>query len=82
MKVTLGEVEPCPEGACPFWEHGGAVVQAGCGLERLPVELDRADMAEYLLGLRQALETARDEQERATARATLAAIAPPELSGR
>ena len=82
IKTALDDVEMCPEGACPFWEHGGAVVESGCGLERLPIELDRPDMAEYLLGLRQALETARDEQERAAARAMFAALAPPELSGR
>lgn len=82
IKIALGEAELCPEGACPFWEHGGAVVESGCGLERLPMELDRPDMAKYLLGLRQALESARDEQERAAARATFAALAPPELSGR
>jgi hypothetical protein len=82
IKLTLEEVELCPEGACPFWEHGGAVVESGCGLERLPIELDRPDMAEYLLGLRTALETARDEQERAAARATFAALTPPEFSGR
>ncbi len=52
MKLTLGEVEACPQGACPFWEHGGAVLEAGCGLERLHLELDRSDLAAYFDELR------------------------------
>ncbi len=38
LLLTLAnEVRACPEraeGACPFWEPGGAVVEAGCMLER------------------------------------------------
>ena len=82
IKFTLDEVEACPEGACPFWEHGGAVVESGCGLERLHLELDRPDLAEYLVELRQLLETARDERERQAARQAFAGLVPPELSGR
>ena len=82
IKLTIDEVEPCPEGACPFWEHGGAVIDAGCGLERLPIELDRTDVARHFVELRQALERARDEREREDARRAFAALVPPELSGR
>jgi len=82
IKLTLGEVEACPQGACPFWEQGGAVVEADCGLERLGLELDRPDLAEYLGDLRTALEAARDAREREQARQAFAAIVPPELSGR
>ena len=82
IKLTLGEVEACPEGACPFWEVGGAVVESGCGLERLQLDLDRPDLAEYLVQLRRTLETARDARERKEARQALAGLVPPELSGR
>jgi hypothetical protein len=82
MKATLGEVEACPQGTCPFWEHGGAVLGSGCGLERLQLELDRSDLAVYFDELRRALEAARDDAERQTARRAFAALAPPELSDR
>jgi hypothetical protein len=81
IKLALSEVEACPQGACPFWEPGGAVLEAGCGLERLQLELDRPDLAEYLVGLRHALETARDSREREEARRALADLWPPELTG-
>jgi hypothetical protein len=82
IRMTLGEVEACPRGACPFWEHGGAVVESACGLERLGLDLERPDLAEYLVELRGRLETARDEREREAARQAFAEIVPPEFSGR
>jgi hypothetical protein len=82
IKLTLGDVEPCPEGACPFWEHGGAIVDAGCGLARLQVDVDRPDLAAYLVDLRAALGEARDFREREEARRAFAELVPPELSGR
>ena len=81
IKLAVSEVEACPLGACPFWEAGGAVVQAGCGLERLPLELDRPDVAGYLVDLRHALESARTARERAEARRLMADLWPPELTG-
>ena len=81
IRSTLGQVEACPEGACPFWEHGGAVLAAQCGLERLSLDLDRPDIARHFVELRKALECARDERERQEARRAFAAVAPPELSG-
>jgi hypothetical protein len=82
IKIALGEVEQCPQGACPFWEHGGAVIESGCGLERLSLDLDRSDVARHFVELRHALERARDEDERRAAREAFAALAPPELAGR
>jgi hypothetical protein len=82
VKLTLGEVEACPQGACPFWEPGGAVLESGCGLERLHLELDRSELATYFDELRRAMEEARDDAERQAARQAFAALAPPELSGR
>jgi len=82
IKLTLGDVESCPEGACAFWEPGGAIVDAGCGLERLRIDVDRPDLAAYLVGLREALEAARGAREREEARQTFAELVPPELIGR
>ena len=75
-------VEPCPGGACPFWEEGGVALDAGCGLERLGLRLDRLDLAEYLLELRTLLEEARSVSEREAARRAFAGVIPADLSGR
>ena len=82
LHLTLGHVEACPGGACPFWEHGGTALPAGCELERLGIDLGRPDLAEYLLDLRDQLETARDREERETARRAFSELVPPDLSGR
>jgi hypothetical protein len=65
LRVAVGEHEVCPGHDCAFWEPGGAVVEAGCAIERLavPVAL-RPDLARHLLDLRLRLERARDETER------------------
>jgi hypothetical protein len=82
IKLAVHELEVCPEGACPFWEEGGAVVESGCGFERLQLDLDRPDLAQYLVELRRTLENARDAVERDEALQALAGLVPPELSGR
>jgi hypothetical protein len=28
LEGAVGKIEACPEGACPFWEHGGAALAA------------------------------------------------------
>ena len=60
-------IESCRSELCAFWEPGGAVVEGGCLIERLGVDVRRADLAEYLLETRERLEQARDlaEAERA-----------------
>jgi hypothetical protein len=82
LHLTLGEVDACPGGACPFWEQGGIALPAGCELERLSIDLDRPELAEYLLELRQKLEDARDREEHDAARKAFAELVPPDLSGR
>jgi hypothetical protein len=64
-----GTVEPCPRERCAFWEPGGAVLEAGCLIERLGVDVRQPDLAAYLLETRERLEQARDlaEAERAQA---------------
>jgi hypothetical protein len=62
-----GKNEPCPRERCSFWEPGGAVVQGGCLIERLGVDLRRPELAAYLLETRECLDQARNlaEVERA-----------------
>jgi hypothetical protein len=81
LHLTMGDVEACPGQACPFWEEGGIALPPGCELERLAIDLDRADLAQYLLELRGTLEAARDRQEREAARRAFAELVPPDLSG-
>lgn len=61
--VAQGQVEPCPHELCAFWEPGGAVVEGGCLIDRLGVDLRRADLAAYLLETRERLERVRDLAE-------------------
>jgi hypothetical protein len=54
-----GRAESCPREACAFWEPGGAVVEGGCSIERLGVDVRRGDLAAYLLELRERLDLTR-----------------------
>jgi len=67
LRLATGVIEACSGERCAFWEPGGAVVEGGCLIERLGVDVRRADLAEYLLETRERLEQARDlaEAERA-----------------
>jgi len=76
---VLGGVEACPGGACAFWEDGGAALEPGCSIERLAIDVERADVAEYLLELRAELEAARGRDEQTRARHAFAALVPPGL---
>lgn len=61
--VARGESAPCPGERCAFWEPGGAVVAAGCGIERLGIDLAQPGLAEYLLAVRERLEQSRDVED-------------------
>ncbi len=64
LRTAVGEREICPGADCAFWEPGGAVVEAGCAIERLAIPVQRnRDLARHLLDLRLRLEEARDEVE-------------------
>jgi hypothetical protein len=60
LSVAVGTDAECPRGWCAFWETGGAVVEPGCAIERLGVDLRDPQLARYLLDLRRELESARD----------------------
>jgi hypothetical protein len=63
LRLAPGVVEPCPGKRCAFWEPGGAVVEGGCLIERLGVNVRQADLAQYLLETRQRLAQGRDTSE-------------------
>ncbi len=77
---TTGTIEACPGAECPFWESGGAVVSAGCAFERIQIEFEtRPGVAHWLLGIRESLESARTEEEKASAHRALKEFLPPGL---
>jgi hypothetical protein len=55
-----GQVEPCSRDSCAFWEPGAAVVEGGCLIDRVGVDVRRPDLSAYLLETRERLEQARD----------------------
>jgi hypothetical protein len=63
LRLATGVIEACRSERCAFWEPGGAVVEGGCLIDRLGVDVRRADLAEYLLETRGRLELARDMAE-------------------
>ena len=63
LNKTVGKFEVCPRERCAFWEPGGAVVEPGCLINRLGVDVRRVDLARYLLEVRERLEQARSLAE-------------------
>ena len=58
-----GVSEPCSHERCGFWEPGGAVLEGGCFVERLGIDLRRQDLTTYLLDTLERLEQARNMAE-------------------
>jgi hypothetical protein len=81
LATAIGHDEACPHAWCAFWEKGGAVVEAGCAIERLGLAVSETRIAAYLLDLRRELETARDAEAAEAARKHLSSLAPPDISG-
>jgi hypothetical protein len=67
LEQVVGRDAPCPEGGCPFWEPGGAVLEGRCAFERLDLE-GRPQVAAELIGVRRLLESAVSEAEERHAR--------------
>ena len=57
LEAAVGKVEACPEGACAFWEPGGAALAGRCAFEELDVTADAA-LATWLLEIRGRLASA------------------------
>jgi hypothetical protein len=81
LSVAAGEDAECPRGWCAFWETGGALVEPGCAIERLGVDVRDPQLARYLLDLRRELESVRDAEAARAALERLAELTPPELAG-
>ena len=80
LHLALGEREACPGSACAFWEEGGAIVEGGCGFDRVRLEFHaRPNVARWLLGIRRTLESARSADDVARARDALNSVLPPGL---
>jgi len=67
LEAAVGKAEECPEDACPFWEPGGAALNARCAVEELGVAAD-ADLARWLLEIRGKLAAASSADEQRTMR--------------
>jgi hypothetical protein len=57
LKAAAGRLEACPEGACPFWEPGGAALHGRCAFEQLDLAAD-ANLATWMLEIRERLASA------------------------
>jgi hypothetical protein len=89
LHKAIGNVEECPHGWCAFWEREGtghglvpsreAVVEPGCAIRRMGIDLSNVDLAYYLLDLRRALETAHSAEEAEAARHAFGQVRPPGL---
>jgi hypothetical protein len=62
LAAAVDRDDVCPEGACPFWEPGGAALGGRCAVERLGVEADAA-LARWLLEIREKLAATSSEGE-------------------
>ena len=62
LETAVGRTKACPEGACPFWEPGGAALGGRCAMEELGIVPD-APLAAWLLEIRAKLENASSEEE-------------------
>ena len=82
LTAAVGAAEPCPEASCPFWEAGGAVVEAGCGLERTGLAHSATaepQLAGWLLELRARLLAAETDADVYEAHAAYRDLLPPGL---
>ena len=52
LESVLGRTVSCPRDVCPLWEAGAST---GCVLGRAALRLERADVAQELLALRDML---------------------------
>jgi hypothetical protein len=80
LHLATGREEECPGRDCAFWEDGGAVVEPACIFERVRLELDgRPAVAQWLLAIRNELESARTPEETRRIGSQLNAILLPGL---
>lgn len=63
LEQALGRTFACPRHLCAFWEEGGAVIRPGCALTRAPLDLERAEVVDHLLALRQRMVQSRSRED-------------------
>jgi len=56
LEQAMGRSAACPEGHCPFWEPGGAVLEGRCAFEEVDFARD-LDTARWLIGIRERVES-------------------------
>jgi hypothetical protein len=76
LHAAVGNVEECPHAWCAFWE---AMVEPGCAIRRMAVDLTNVDLVYHVLDLRRALEQARSLEQADTARRAFGQVRPPGL---
>lgn len=74
LEQALGHFAACPRDRCAFWEEGGAIIRPGCALSRTPLDLERAGIADLLLGLRRRIEQTRSTEDARAARRELVRV--------
>jgi hypothetical protein len=57
LEAAVGRLEACPQGACPFWEPGGAALAGRCAFEQLDIAAD-SRLATWMLEIRERLASA------------------------
>jgi len=67
LAAAAGRNEACPEGACPFWEPGGAALPGRCAFEQLDLA-GEGELAGWLLELRALLGSADSQDGEETLR--------------
>ncbi|HUZ16205.1 MAG TPA: hypothetical protein VMU72_08510 [Gaiellaceae bacterium] len=60
LEAMEGRVVVCPEGACVFWEPGGAVLEGRCVLDDIDFAREPG-LAHWLLGFRESLSAPEPE---------------------
>lgn len=56
LSVQAGNPEPCRLNTCAFWQDGGDDLVGGCAIERLELDRNGIDVADFLLSLRRRIE--------------------------
>jgi hypothetical protein len=77
LQYAAGRIEVCPEGGCPFWEEGGAVLAGGCLIQRLALGLEHhPELANALLEVRRKLDRAVSSEDENEARSLFYRLVP------
>ncbi len=77
IRSALGLHEPCRREECPLWESGGAVVEAGCVVERLRLDVEGdAHLAWALRHVLRQFDAAESREERDGAYALFERLVP------